>query len=260
MIARSAYPIVIRLMLALVGTGALAAQPLRADTVIVETVEEYWVDEDPGEIVDAPEWAEDGYAYSDTDAFASAQPGKALGRYGPFIVTAPDTAEMYGTVGSDGPDQLLAMLRAYPGIRRLVMVECPGSVDDEANLRMARILHDAGISTHVPENGSVRSGAVELFLAGVRRTAAPGAEFAVHSWRDANGVEAWESDADQSVHREYLDYYRDMGISADMARKFYAFTNSVPHDEAVWLGPKDMAAFGLIDGDLEFGPLLALLD
>lgn len=259
MIARSAFPLVLRLMLVLAGTLALASQPLHAETVIIETMVEYWVDEDTGEIVDTPDWAAEDYAYPDVDSFA-ASPGKALGRFGPFVVTAPDTAEMYGTVGSNGPDQLRAMLRAYPGIRRLVMVECPGSVDDEANLRMARILHAAGISTHVPENGSVRSGAVELFLAGVRRTAAPGAEFAVHSWRDANGVEAWESEANQSVHREYLDYYRDMGLSAEVARKFYAFTNSVAHDDAVWLGPRDMAAFGLIDGDLEFAPVLALLD
>lgn len=166
--------------------------------------------------------------------------------YGPFRVTAPDTIEMTGTVDSFTPDDFRALIAAHPGITRLVMVECPGSVDDEANLRLARMVRQSGISTYVPANGSVRSGAVELFLAGVTRSAHPDAEFAVHSWQDEDGVEAYQLPANDPAHRAYLDYYRDMGLTADTASRFYALTNSVAFDQALYLKTDDIAKMGLL--------------
>lgn len=176
-----------------------------------------------------------------------AEAGPALAVFGPFRVTDPASADMVGLVDSGTPAQFAAMLRAYPGIATLRMIECPGSADDEANLRLARMLRRARIETVVPAGGSVRSGAVELFLAGVRRRADSHAEFAVHSWRDELGREARDLPATDPVHREYLDFYREMGLSEDSARRFYALTNSVSHDDAVYLAPLQMAAMGLLE-------------
>lgn len=155
---------------------------------------------------------------------------------------------MNGLVDSYTPDEFGQLLRAYPQITTLVMRECPGSYDDAANLRLARMVRAAGISTHVPAGGSIRSGAVELFLAGVRRTAHPSAEFAVHSWRDSDGVEAWQLPDSHPVHQEYLNYYRDMGIADQTAYAFYKMTNSVPFESALYMKTRDMAKYGLIDG------------
>jgi len=176
-----------------------------------------------------------------------AQAKPALARFGPFRVTDPRSADMIGVVDSRTPDQFAAMLKAYPGIATLRMIECPGSDDDEANLRLARMVRHAGIETLVPAGGSVRSGAVELFLAGVRRRADSRAEFAVHSWRDDLGREAGDLPESDPVHREYIDFYREMGMSDDSARRFYALTNSVSFDDAVYLAPLQMAAMGLLD-------------
>lgn len=173
--------------------------------------------------------------------------GPALAIFGPFRVTDSASADMIGLVDSATPAQFAAMLRAYPGIATLRMIECPGSADDEANLRLARMLRRARIETVVPAGGSVRSGAVELFLAGVRRRADSHAQFAVHSWRDELGREASDLPADDPVHREYLDFYREMGLSEDSASRFYALTNSVSHDDAVYLAPLQMAAMGLLE-------------
>ncbi len=125
-------------------------------------------------------------------------------------------------------------------VEQLDMVECPGTRDDRANLKVGRMIRAAGLVTHVPAIGSVRSGAVELFLAGVDRDIAHGAEFAVHSWMDAYGREADDFSFDAPENRQYLDYYREMGMSTDQARAFYDFTNSVPHARALWLGASDM--------------------
>ena len=170
----------------------------------------------------------------------------AYGEYGPFRVVAPDTVEMTGTVDSYTPALFRQMLGHYPGIRRIEMLDCDGSVDEEANLRLARMIRRAGISTNVPAHGSVRSGAVELFLAGITRTAHPDAEFVVHSWMDETGRQAGDYPASDPVHAEYLDYYAEMGVPMPTAKAFYALTNSVPFSEQLRLSRGDMARFQLI--------------
>jgi hypothetical protein len=167
-------------------------------------------------------------------------------QFGPFRVIAPDTVEMTGTVDSHTPAIFRQMLGQYPGIKRIEMLDCDGSVDEEANLRLARMIRRAGISTHVPAHGSVRSGAVELFLAGISRTAHRDAEFIVHSWIDEDGREANDYPASDPVHAEYLDYYAEMGVPVPTAKAFYALTNSVPFSEQLRLSRSDMARLQLV--------------
>ncbi|MEH6789800.1 hypothetical protein [Parasphingorhabdus sp.] len=177
---------------------------------------------------------------------ARAKPAAAIDEFGPFRVVATDTVEMSGTVDSYTPDLFHRMLVRYPGIKRIEMIDCDGSVDEQANLKLARMIRRAGISTHVPAHGSVRSGAVELFLAGLSRSAHPQAEFIVHSWIDEDGREANDFPASDPVHAEYLDYYAEMGVPAPMAKAFYALTNSVPFSEQLRLSQSDMARLHLL--------------
>lgn len=175
------------------------------------------------------------------------QQHSVIGRFGPFTVVGADRAELNGTIESETPAQFRAMLSAFPGLRQIDMVDCPGTDDDEANLTLARMVRQAGIATYVPNGGSVRSGGVELFLAGAKRSAAPEAEFAVHSWLDEDGLEPDDFAENDPVNREYVDYYREMGMSADKAKAFYALTNSVRHDDALYLKPRDIAAYIPLD-------------
>ena len=169
----------------------------------------------------------------------SRQPA-VLAQYGPFLVTGATTASMVGPTDAASPAHFDAMLRDFPQLARLDMVEAPGTSHDIANLQVGRRIRDAGIATHVPNGGSVRSGAVELFLAGATRTMEEGAQFAVHSWLDNHGREADDFAASHPAHRLYLDYYVEMGMSEEQARGFYAMTNSVPHSSALWLNAADM--------------------
>ena len=170
-----------------------------------------------------------------------------IASFGPFTVIEASRAELNGSIESETPAQFRAMLSAFPGIRQIDMVDCPGTGDDEANLLLARMVRQAGIATYVPNGGSVRSGGVELFLAGAKRSAAPEAEFAVHSWIDEDGMEPDDFAESDPVNREYVDYYREMGMSPDKAKAFYALTNSVPHDDALYLKPRDIAAYIPLD-------------
>lgn len=165
---------------------------------------------------------------------------RALANYGPFQVISPSRAAMIGSTGPMSPHQFLAMLRDYPLIDTLELVDAPGTHDDLANLQVGRMIRERGIATHVPQNGSVRSGAVELFLAGTERTMDDGARFAVHSWLDHLGRQPQDFAPDAPENRLYLDYYQDMGMSAPQADAFYAMTNSVPHADAKWLNAEEM--------------------
>jgi hypothetical protein len=181
------------------------------------------------------------------EATPAAPAAPAISSFGPFDVVAPDRAELNGSIESETPAQFRAMLIAFPGIRQIDMIDCPGTGDDEANLQLARMLRKAGIATNVPDGGSVRSGGVELFLAGAKRHAAPTAEFAVHSWVDEDGMEADDFADSDPVNKEYVDYYREIGMTDDKAKAFYAMTNSVPHDDALYLGRRDITAFISLD-------------
>ncbi len=237
------------------------AAPVHAQQIVVETRVDY---------IDGGDWGDDAEELTYSEVADGTQDGDAAGftagaqryaevalddvrpsqsaiaRFGPFHVIDRSTVEMIGTVDSATPRQFARMLAAHPALTTIIMRDCPGSIDEAANLALARALRRAGLSTHVPADGSVRSGAVELWMAGAQRTAAPGAEFGVHSWRDETGREARDYAMSDPVHREYLDYYREMGMDDARARQFYALTNSVGFDDLRLLGVRDMAAFGLI--------------
>lgn len=165
---------------------------------------------------------------------------EAIAAFGPFRVLDEARAALVGSTDSFSPGDFAQMMAAWPDIATLEFVECPGTLDDWANLRLGRMIRARGIAAVVPRGGSVRSGAVELFLAGAERYIADGAEFAVHAWLDERGLGAWDYAADSPEHQKYLAYYRDMGMSAEQAARFYAFTNSVPFEEAVWLTGSEM--------------------
>lgn len=175
-------------------------------------------------------------------AIPAARPERtaAMAQYGPFRVLDASRAAMVGATDAASPGQFDAMLRDYPGLATLEMIEAPGTSNDLANLALGRRIRAAGIATHVPRGGSVRSGAVELFLAGVTRRIDPGAQFAVHAWLDEQGREPDDFAPDAPANRLYLDYYQEMGMSEARARAFYAMTNSVPHASARWLRAEEM--------------------
>jgi hypothetical protein len=210
---------------ALVGAPAFAAATITVEEIVYE---------------DAPEGAERFIA----DQFAEVSPSRApIASFGPFHMVSPTRAELIGSIESETPAQFRALLRAFPALAQIDMIDCPGTGDDEANFALARMVRKAGIATYIPDGGSVRSGGVELFLAGAKRSAAPSAEFAVHSWMDEDGLEADDFAADDPVNLEYIAFYREMGLSETQARAFYALTNSAPHDDALYLGTGDIARY-----------------
>lgn len=220
-------------------SGASGFHPTTSITRVLRTqswieewdpIAERWVDS-------AAPWQRAGEPDASRPVPAASPP---LAVFGPFVILNPTTAAVMGSTNAESPDDFVRMRAAFPYIDTLELVEAPGTVNDLANLRLGRMIRAAGISTHVPGNGSVRSGAVELFLAGKTRSMDPGAQFAVHSWRDQRGRGPHDFASDDPVNRLYLSYYEDMGMSPEDARAFYDMTNSVPHSSALWFGSEVM--------------------
>jgi hypothetical protein len=173
-----------------------------------------------------------------TLAATASNPAQGVAAYGPFRVLDDRRAALVDVTDGASVPAFEAMLRDHPGIATLELIECPGTDDDAANLALGRMIRARGLATHVPANGSVRSGGVELFLAGARRVIDDGAEFAVHAWRDTDGREPGDYGPESPYNRAYVDYYREMGVPA--AQAFYDMTNAVPNSDARWLTAQDM--------------------
>jgi hypothetical protein len=227
------------LSLLLLSTSAVPA--FANDTAPFETVETVTIEETFEDGDDDNSASPELLSYS-LDDETPAAPGK---RYGPFRIVDDKTIELNGIIDDQSPAQFKRLLAAYPSVQKINMVECPGSEDDDANLALARMVRAAGIHTHVPSNGSIRSGGVELYLAGVKRSYDPGAQFGVHSWKDDTGREARDYDDSHSVHSAYLNFYKEVGFKPEQAKAFYSFTNKTGFEGIHYMTPVELAQFGI---------------
>jgi hypothetical protein len=161
-------------------------------------------------------------------------------KFGPFIVLNERVAAIVGSTNSQSLEQFQSMMAAFPKIDQLHFIDASGTTDDITNLKIGRLIRASGISTHVPREGSARSGAVELFIAGTERTMDQGARFAVHCWSDSRRRGPLDFPSDAPCNRIYINYYIEMGMSPVKAQQFYEMTNSVPHSNALWFGAEQM--------------------
>ncbi len=153
-----------------------------------------------------------------------------------------EKAIMKGTIDATLKNTLDTMLSNNPAVKTIEMLEVPGSADDEANLVAARIIRARAISTHVPAMGHIASGGVDFYLAGVMRTLDEGAKVGVHSWADGDGKAGSSYPTDHTDHKQYLDYYTEMGIPLE----FYWFTLSAAAPEAIhYMTPEEIDRYGV---------------
>ena len=157
-------------------------------------------------------------------------------------------ARMSGVIGPSTPGRVLELILESPEVEVVELVNVPGSMDDEANLRAARMLHRAGLKTRVAEGGEIASGGVDFFLAGRNRTIRPGAKLGVHSWASGDGETGRDLDWDHPGHQMFLDFYDDVGV----APEFYWFTlEAAPAESIHWMTAEELGRFslGLVETD-----------
>lgn len=166
--------------------------------------------------------------------------------YGIFSSQDANTAKLDGVIDSGSPIHWDNFIAAFPNTNKLILVDGPGSENDEANLKLSRKIRSHNIATHLPANAEIASGAVDLFLAGTTRTRETGSRIGVHSWSD-NTSEATYFPIGDAVHQPYIDYYVEMGFSQIEAETFYYFTiNAATASNIHWMTEAEIEQYKLL--------------
>lgn len=153
-----------------------------------------------------------------------------------------NTAYLSGVLGSDLVDQLSHFIKQNPNVTELVLVDIPGSVDQQATMDGARLIRRLGLNTRIAPTGYVLSGGVDLFLGGVERTIGAGAGVGVHAWSDGSRMKAVNNNVAESVHASYVNFYLEMGVPD----RFYWFSlDAAPADRVYFLSPEEVYDFQL---------------
>ena len=156
------------------------------------------------------------------------------------VEVSENAAYISGVLDSDLVSELEDLIRNYPNVTDLVLVDIPGSLDQQATMDAARLIRQLGLNTHIARTGYVLSGGVDLFLGGVERTIGAGAGVGVHAWTDGSSVRAAEVNMADPVHASYVNFYLEMGIP----ESFYWFSlSAAPASRIYFLSPEEMYDF-----------------
>ncbi len=154
-------------------------------------------------------------------------------------------ARLSGDLGTSTYLQMQELLDIQPQINTLILEDISGSVNDAINMHTGRLIRDAGLNTHVEDEGDVNSGGVDLFAAGVERTVEEGAILGVHSWCCEDNVTADKLPREHPAHRAQLTYFREMLGKA--GEDFYFFTlNAAPFKGIHHMTREEMIRYKLI--------------
>ncbi len=166
-------------------------------------------------------------------------------RFGPFYILNDTTIVMNGDMGSRVDNQFDRLIAKYPNIKLMIMEDCPGSRNDEQMFKAALQLHNLSINTHLPSNGKIQSGAVDLYLSGNKRTLEQGAKIGIHAWSDGSGS-ATDYPTNHSEHELYINFYKAIGCSQQEAEDLYFFIiNAAAPEDIHWMTDQEIDQFNI---------------
>lgn len=147
-----------------------------------------------------------------------------------------DKLYLMGIINAQSFEQVKVAVDKNPQLNTLVLTVMPGSIDDETNLEMCHFIRNQGLSTYLQSDSVVASGAVDLFMSGVRREMEKGAQIGVHSWSDGY-KEALDYPRNAIEHKPYRDFYQAM-VGSD---EFYWYTlEAAKADDIHWMSLADI--------------------
>ena len=151
-----------------------------------------------------------------------------------------------GVINSSAYDVFKDLTDENPQIKRLEIVNCEGSINDDVNLKLAKYVHEEGFNTHLNDNGLVASGGTDLFLAGKKRTKGVNTKIGVHSWAGRN-VTATDFPVGHKNHLPYIEYYVSVGFTQQQAEDFYYFTiNAAPAESVHWMTASEIEKYNVV--------------
>ena len=163
-----------------------------------------------------------------------------------FVVKG-ETAYVFGATDEWSLGTFKRFRKRNPDVKTLVLKGMSGTRDADTNIKIARLIREQGLDTHLDADSYIASGAVDLFLAGKNRTMACGAQIGVHAWQSQMGFSPRDVkwDTRQGYQERFL---LDMGIDPE----FYAFTRAAAPPEGIYvLSPDDINRFNLLSSPLK---------
>ncbi len=153
-----------------------------------------------------------------------------------------DTAFGNGPTDASSYEYVATFLKNHPKVTHLVFQDMPGTSSGEINLEIARLIRQRGMSIHLEKDSVIASGAVDLFVAGTKRTMECGAKIGVHAWRAGTGRKA------DDMHRDPLQStFEDFLVEMGLDRSFYQFKqDAAPPSGMYFMTQKDIERFGLL--------------
>ena len=158
----------------------------------------------------------------------------------------------FGTTRPSSYGVVKSFLDDNPDIDTIVLQNMPGTVDSGTNLKIARLIRQRGIKTHLNRRSFIASGAVDLFIAGRQRTMDCGARIGVHSWSVGSGnFRISPKDMQRDEHRpQHEKFLSDMDIDP----AFYVFTREASEPESVHIMTnEEIAYYGLLTKPVDCG-------
>jgi hypothetical protein len=154
-----------------------------------------------------------------------------------------DVAELKGVICEGSPKAFEQMMAAHSGIKQLKFISIDGSIDDEANLKLAYKVREKQLDSYIASDGEIASGGTDLFLAGVNRIIERGATIGVHAWAAGDGV-ATDFPVGHKYHQPYIEYYKKMKLPNPEG--FYYFTiQAAPAEGMHNMTEQEITAYGL---------------
>lgn len=153
-----------------------------------------------------------------------------------------DTAFGNGTSDRTSLAYFSQFLAAHPKVKHLIFQNMPGTSAGMDNLEIARLIRKRGLSVHLEKDSVIASGAVDLFMAGTKRTMECGAKIGVHGWETGEGRNSdnLRRDPLQSTFEEFL---AEMGYDPD----FYQFKqDAAPPSGMYFLNQREISRFDLL--------------
>ncbi|SBS64723.1 COG3904 family protein [Vibrio atlanticus] len=152
-------------------------------------------------------------------------------------------ANVEGIACSGSPKAFDDMMKAHPNTKTLNFIDMGGSMNDDANIKLAYQVRAKKLNTYISSVGHVASGGTDLFAAGVKRTIETGALLGVHSWAQGS-LQGASLPVGHSQHKPYIDYYKKMGLPDPSG--FYWFTlKAAPANGMHYMTPGEVAKYGL---------------
>ena len=153
-----------------------------------------------------------------------------------------DTAYVNGLLGKRAYHRFENIINKNSNLKTLTLLDVPGSIDDDYNIKSCYLIKDKKPNTHLTSNSIIASGGVDFFLAGQQRSIEQGAKVGVHSWSD--GFEDGANIArEDSSHHLFLDFYKNINIDSSF---YWCTLHSASADSIHWLSNDEMIRYGVI--------------